>query len=198
MRKTALTVLLATFCNGAFADWYTDENTFLLNVGANFYLEDFDAFQYGVQLNGSQTTWSAPGANGYGWDASASQGLWSLDGAISTSVSEDELVIDFTGIPVTAFGGIFFASDDAGSIVVNTDITVSLSNGTSQTFTSDGLEFLGWTGENAIQDVTLSVAQGSLTWIAADHVYTGTMIPEPAPLLALGLGLFALAKRRAR
>lgn len=196
MRKTALTVLLATFSSGAFADWYTDENTFLFNVGANFYLEDFDAFQYGVQLNGSQTTWSAPGANGYGWDAGAGQGLWSLDGAISTSESEDEIVIDFTGVPVTAFGGVFFATDDAGFIVTDTDITVALSNGTSQTITSDGLEFLGWTGETAIQDATLSVAQGSLTWIAADHVYTGTMIPEPLPLLVLGLGLVALAKRR--
>ena len=121
-----------------------------------------------------------------------------MDGAISTSESEDEIVIDFTGSPVTAFGGVFFATDDAGVIVIDTDITVALSNGTSQTITSDGLEFLGWTGENAIQDVTLSVAQGSLTWIAADHVYTGTMIPEPAPLLALGLSLFALAKRRPR
>jgi hypothetical protein len=198
MRKTALTVLLATFSSGAFADWYTDENTFLLNVGANFYLEDFDAFQYGVQLNGNQTTWSAPGANGYGWDAGAAQGLWSLDGAISTSESEDESVIDFTGSPVTAFGGVFFATDDAGFIVTDTDITIALSNGTSQTITSDGLEFLGWTGETAIQDATLSVAQGSLTWIAADHVYTGTMIPEPLPLLVLGLGLVALAKRRSR
>jgi hypothetical protein len=198
MRKTAFAFLLVILAAGSYADWYTDENTFLMNVGANFYLEDFDAFQYGNQLNGSQTSWSAPGANGYGWDAGAAFGLWSLDGAISTSEAEDEIAIDFTGLPITAFGGIFFATDDAGFIVLDTDITVALSNGTAHTFTSDGLEFIGWTGANAIQGATLSVAQGSLTWIAADHVYTGTMVPEPAPLIALGLSLAALAKRRTR
>src|SRR5688500_9970727 len=153
MSKSVFIFSLAFACTAANAAWFTDENDFLNATAPNFYQEDFNNFQFGVNLNGTQTVWSAPGANGYGWDASAALGLWSLDGAISTSASEDVLTIAFTGEPVTSFGGIFFATDSAGFIVPQMDITVSLSNTESRTFTSGGLDFLGWTGAAAISSV---------------------------------------------
>ena len=198
MSKTVFTSLLALACVSSQAIWYTDENEFLNAIAPNHYLEDFDDFQYGVQLNGAQTSWSATGSNGYSWDAFAQFGLWSLDGALSTSNSEDVLALTFTGSPVTAFGGIFFATDSSGFIVPAIDITLALSNNETQTFTSGGLDFLGWTGGSAIASVELSVASTSGTWITADHVYSGAMVPEPATAAAVIIGLAALAARRSR
>ena len=198
MSKAFFTLFAAFSCLVAQAAWYTDENEFLNVLSAAHYLEDFDNFQFGVNLNGTQTSWSAPGSNGFGWDAAASLGLWSLDGAISTSESEDALTLTFTGSPVTAFGGIFYATDSAGFIVPQTDITVFLSNNESQTFTSDGLDFLGWSGGASIASVELSVATGSATWITADHVYTGAAVPEPLTLVALVIGAGGLLLKRRR
>lgn len=189
MSKTVFISAAALLCATSNADWYTDEGAFLTAIAPAHYLEDFDEFQYGVHLNGTQTNWSAPGSNGFGWDAFASLGLWSIDGALSTSMLEDPLVITFTGAPVTAFGGIFYATDNPGFIVPGTDVRLILSNGASQTFTSSGTEFLGWAGESALTSVELSVAPMSGTFITADHVYTGTMVPEPAGFAAGGLGL---------
>src|SRR5687768_1312587 len=129
MSKLLFTSLLALAAVSALPSWYTDESEFLSAISASFYLEEFAEFQYGVQLNGSQTMWSSPGSNGYGWDASADLGLWSLDGAISTSQSENVLTVTFAGSSATAFGGIFFATDQSGFIVPATDVTVSLTGG---------------------------------------------------------------------
>jgi hypothetical protein len=196
MSKAVFTLFAASAFVSANAAWFTDENEFLNMLSPAHYLEDFDDFQFGVNLNGTQTAWTAPGGNGYGWDASAPLGLWSVDGAISTSESEDTLTLTFTGSPVTAFGGVFYATDSSGFIVPQTEITVFLSNNETQTFTSDGLDFLGWTGGSAIASVELSVAANSATWITADHVYTGAAVPEPLTIVALSLGAAGLFWRK--
>jgi hypothetical protein len=198
MSKLTFIPLLAFVCASAQAVWYTDENEFLLAISATHYLEDFDDFQFGVQLNGTQSSWVAPGANGYGWTAGAPNGLWSIDGALSTSESEDVLTLTFTGSPVTAFGGFFYATDSSGFIVPDTDVTVDLGGGQTQTFLADGLNFIGWTGAAPATGADLSVEIGSNTWITADHVYSGMMVPEPGTLIVLGMGLIALSALRRR
>jgi hypothetical protein len=198
LTKLAMLGVVAGVTSNAMAVWYTSEATFLAAMDPVFYLEDFDDFQYGVQLNGSQTLWSAPGANGYGWDASAALGLWSNDGALSTNSAMDPLILTFTGNPVTAFGGIFYGSDVNGGVVPTAEVTVTLSNGEFQTFTANGTDFLGWTGNAAIASVQLDVVEptGANVWNTADHVYTGAGVPEPATFVALGIGLAALAVAR--
>jgi hypothetical protein len=200
MRTTFRLFAAATVCATcqANAAWFTDESEFLAAIDPVFYLEDFNDFQYGVQLDGSQTSWAAPGANGYGWDASAAQGLWSNDGSISTAVAEDTLGVTFTGNPVSGVGGIFFATDISGSIVLNSEITVRLSNGESHSIISDGFEFLGWTGVAPISGMEMNVALGSATWASIDHFYVGNGVPEPTGWLVLGIGLACLAALRMR
>lgn len=198
LTKLALLGVVAGVTSNAMATWYTTEASFLGAINPVYYLEDFNDFQYGVQLNGSQTSWSAPGANGYGWDASAALGLWSNDGALSTNSAMDPLIFTFTGSPVTAFGGIFYGSDISGVAVPTAQVTVTLSNGEFQTFTANGTDFLGWTGAAAIASVQLDVVEpgGANVWNTADHVYTGAGVPEPATFVAIGLGLAGLAIAR--
>ena len=200
MSKVIISVLSLIFCCQALAAWYTNEVEFTSAIDPAFYLEDFDDFQYGVQLNGSQTTWTAPGASGYGWDAYSPQGLWSLDGALSTNDEQETLSLSFTGAPVTAFGGIFFATDLSGFVIPNSLVTVRLSDGQSYQINSSGSEFVGWTGNSAISGVDLSVESIANTWVAVDHIFTGSGVPEPTGLAALSGALLVIlfAQRRRR
>ncbi len=130
MNKTSpVLVSLAVGAVCAHATWYTNEATFLANIDSSYYLEDFSDFSYGSPLAGD-ASWDAPGANGYGWTASAANGLWSNDSALSTNASGDPIVIDFTGNPVTAFGGNFANTDISGNILAGTT-TVAITGGDS-------------------------------------------------------------------
>ena len=198
MSKIFSGALSLVCCCQAGAAWYTSEVEFTSAIDPVLYLEDFDDFQYGVQLNGTQTAWTAPGANGYGWDASSPLGLWSLDGALSTSEEQETISLTFTGAPVTAFGGIFYATDLSGFVIPNSLVTVRLSDGQSYQLNTSGSEFLGWTGSTAISSVDFSVEAIANTWVAIDHVYVGSGVPEPAGLAVLGgaLSVAWFAKRR--
>lgn len=162
-----------------------------------YYLEDFSNLSYG-DIAGDPT-WAAPGGNGYGWTASATNGVWSNDSAMSTNVAGDALVITFTGLPVTAFGGLLNNTDIDGFAQGGT-ITLTMSNGDNMTV-NDG-SFLGWVGSTAVSSASLT-AQDSPTntnnWPQLDHSYTGSMassVPEPASMAVLGLGAIALLRRR--
>lgn len=199
-KNVLLTAALACLITPASAIWYTDESAFLAAMDPTYYLETFDGFEFGVTLNGTQTTWTAPGGNGYGWDAFAALGLWSLDGAISTDSPGDPIIFQFTGNAVRAVGGTIFGSDFAGAVVPNSEVTISLSTGQSSTIFSDGTSFLGWVGQDAILDIEVFVEQpvGVNVWVGVDNLYTGTfLVPEPGTIVAIGIGsLLALARRR--
>ncbi|HWA84555.1 MAG TPA: PEP-CTERM sorting domain-containing protein [Fimbriimonadaceae bacterium] len=181
----------------AHATWYTSEASFVAAIDPTYYLEDFSNFSPGSPLNGSQPTWAAPGANGYGWTASAVGNLYSLTHAIIPFGAGQTLTITFTGNPVTAFGGYVGGIVPPGNFVADTE-TMTLSNGESQsiTTTSSGDGFLGWVGSAPITSLDLNVSNSS-TWIQLRHAYTGSApVPEPASLAVLGLGAIVLIRRK--
>ncbi|HLO99255.1 MAG TPA: PEP-CTERM sorting domain-containing protein [Fimbriimonas sp.] len=194
--KIATVAGLVGLTVSANATFYTSEAAFLAAIDPTFYLEDFSSFTFGSPLDGTQTSWNAPGGNGYGWTASAVQGLWSNTSALSTNVANDPIVISFTGLPVTAFGGFLNNTDIGGSSQGGT-VTMLMSNGDTLTV-NDGT-FLGWVGSTAVSSATITAAGVGLDWGQLDHAYTGeiaTSVPEPASMAALGLGAIALLRRR--
>lgn len=203
--KTRLRILtmvggLAAISASAHATWYTNEGDFLAAIDGTFYLEDFDGWDIASPLDGTAFNWSAPGANGYGWDAFADEGLFSIPGAMSTNFSNEQIVLTFTGSPVTAFG-LNIANTDFEANILAGDSTVLLSNGATQTISLGATEgFLGWVGTDVLTSATLSSINPEFVdnWVSADHIYTGAAapVPEPATLAILGIGAAALLRRR--
>lgn len=193
--KKQLTILAlgASLVASAHATWYTNEASFLAALTSNHYLEDFNGWGSGTPLNGVPS-WAAPGANGFGWTASANQGLYSLPGGLSTSSPFQFLNINFTGRPVTAFGLIIGNSDQNGNAFAG-DSTVKLSNGESKTITQGATQsFVGWVGNSELAGVQLI----SSHWVQGDHIYTSGPVPEPATLAVLSLGALAVLRRRTK
>jgi hypothetical protein len=192
-RWLAVSALFVAMAGAAHATWYTSEAAFVAAIQPSYYLEDFPNFTPGSPLNGTQTSWTAPGANGYGWTATTNDntGLYSLRNALSTAMSHRNLVLTFSGNPVTAFGGNLGNTDVEGLIIPGT-ATITLSTSESQSISlGSSLSFLGWVGSSPISSVSI----GSSDFIRLQHAYTGA-VPEPASLLALASGSLLLFRRR--
>jgi hypothetical protein len=198
MKKYLAIAAFVAITPSAFAQWFTNEAAFTAALNGPFYLEDFSNFTFGNPLNGSQTTWAAPGANGYGWTAAATNGLYSNISALSTNTANDPLVLTFTGAPVTAFGGNIANSDIAGNLIPGT-VTMLMSNGATNNLVLGAAEgFLGYISPVVLTTVTISATGTTNNWPQLDHAYTGSAVPEPGTMIALGLGAAALAARRRR
>ena len=193
IKALAAAVALAGLVSSASAQGtvYTTEGSFLSSLGPTRYLEDFSTFTFGNPLNGTQFTWASPGANGFGWTASAVGGLYSNVSALSTNQANDPLVIMFTGAPVTAFGGIFANTDINGNIIPGT-ITVTTSDGGNFVVPTTNL-FRGYTSTVPITQISMVAAGTTSNWVQLDHFYTGTAIPEPGTIALLSLGGVGLA-----
>lgn len=183
------------------ATWYTSEAAFLAaTVGPN-YTEDFNNFtSFGTPLNGTQTTWNAPGGNGFGFQAAAATGLWSNIGALSTDTSNDPITLTLTGNPTTAFGARVANTDIAGAFIPG-QVTLNLSNGANTVVdVTGGEQFIGWADSNVTITTATFTASSAATnnWVQLDHIIQGTAtpVPEPATLSVLALGALAAIRRR--
>jgi hypothetical protein len=181
--------------------FYTSEASFVLALNPTFYLEDFSGFTFGAPLNGTQLTYDAPGANGYDWTAFCATGLYSNASALSVSVGNTAITIGFTGLTVTALGGIFADTDVAGASIAGT-VMITTSDGGMQSIATTTDAFIGYTSTTPIVSVTFIATGAPATnnFIQIDHFYTGALavVPEPATvsLSLLGFGLLAFAARR--
>lgn len=179
----------------AHASWYYDENTFLRALKPDYYNEQLTTFDFGTPLNG-QASYTAPGANGYGWNTIVRGGLFSLKNALSTYSDADQLELDFTGKTVTAFGAkmsnTFFGDPISGQI------SMDLNNGqlASKLVSGSGTySFLGWVGNDPISNVLINADD----YPAIKDITTGQSaapVPEPASMLAIGGGILAMIRRK--
>ncbi|HOX38600.1 MAG TPA: PEP-CTERM sorting domain-containing protein [Candidatus Brocadiia bacterium] len=189
--KKAILVMLCLFLSArAYCDAiYTDEGSFLAQLGTS-YLEDFPGYAYASP--GLGATLDGGPVNGYSWQASASDsgGLFAVDQGLSTSNAVN-LVITFTGAPVTAFGGIFTSTELSGATIPQ-DIVVTLSNGTNYTLNGSG--WVGFTTDLPIASVTIDGIDGTYpNFPAVDHMYVGAAVPEPGTAVLLCMGAIGAA-----
>ena len=198
-RKLLILGLLAVGASSQ-AVWYTSEAAFMAAISAPNYTEDFSNFSFGTPLNGSQTTWAAPGANGFGWTASANAAntLYSNNSALSLNTANTTLIFTSTGNSFTAFGGRFANSDVLGAIIAGSTL-ISINGGAESmsVVNAAGQEaFLGWVGGFTINTASALSSGTTNNWAQADHVIVANAVPEPATMAALGLGAVALIRRR--
>jgi hypothetical protein len=193
------TVTLGATTAGA-AVIYEDEPSFLANIQAGYYLEDFNGYVYGgyteytlyLESNGWAYTISAEGG--------ANSFLWSGDGNMSTNSALDWLRVDFdpdceNGLP-TAVGGWFFPSDISGYYQAG-PIVIDMSDGTHYEFNpASGTDFRGFTTDAPISWMTIEAPDGAVyAWATMDHFYVGA-VPAPGVLALLGLAGLARSRRR--
>jgi hypothetical protein len=159
---------------GGTAGTYTDRTTFLTHVAAGSYENPFADAVPGASppLNYTSGTWA------YTVDASSpgpAGGLYNDTGIISTNLAADSIVVTFTGAPVTAVGGNFWATD-INVQPTGTDVTITLSDATTLTFTSTGpTDFRGFTTVAPITSITIEAPDvPNPEWSTMDNLIIGT------------------------
>jgi hypothetical protein len=148
---------------------YTDRTEFLTHVAAGFFENDFADAVPGPSDPIDYTS----GGWAYTVAASTDQ-LYNDTGLISTNLAADQIVVTFTGDPVTAVGGNFWASD-ISVVPTGTDVTLSLSDGTLETFTSTGpTDFRGFTTAGPVTSLTVEAPDDVVTaWPTMDNLIVG-------------------------
>ncbi len=148
---------------------YTDRATFLQNTQPGFFE---NAFVDAVSGASPPLNYSS---GGFAYTVSANPGqLFNAPGLISTDQAAASIVVTFTGNPVTAIGGNFWATD----INVNptgTTVTLTLSDGTVETFTSTGpTDFRGFVTLVPITSISIDAPDvPSPIWPTMDNLITG-------------------------
>ncbi|MEP7044928.1 MAG: hypothetical protein ABI843_17830, partial [Dokdonella sp.] len=163
---------------------YTDRTAFLGGVAAGDYENGFDDLGGSVVPQPPRSYSDA--ASGIAYTISSYpnlDNLWFYPGFMSVGNSIDHLVVTFTGAPVTAVGGDFFADAGGdGEIVPNQamTITLTLSDGTSQTFSTISAgqdDFRGYTSSQPIVSLSIDAPvppdQLDFNWSALDDLIVG-------------------------
>jgi hypothetical protein len=145
---------------------------FLAVIQPDYFFDDFSWCGWGTV---SEPEYQFGPVNGYSYTAWASGGVFSIPGAMSTNSYEDPLVLTFDGLPVTAVGGDFFATDFDGNPMV-TLVTVALDDGTVVDLTYP-TTFVGFT--SPVPMVSLTISCGDLLWATYDNFYVGQMSIVP-------------------
>jgi hypothetical protein len=203
MTKSAVCVIAAIVGSSAAlagTDTYTDEATFLANVQGGAYTEDFSGVAPGpvdtLNFSGGGFSYTASSTVGMDVGSTGDGGLFNDPGLLSLNTATDALLITFTGAPVTAVGGEFFASD-ISFFEIPADVTVNLGDGSSIAFTGGG--FAGFTSNVAITSLIIDASDATLgapAWPTVDSLIVGQVVPAPAGLAVLGAGALIAFRRR--
>lgn len=203
MRTTMMTAIAVAgasmACSSAMSGVvYDDLNDFLDNTQSGYYHEDFSDVGGGGQgpsmdfgpVNGFSYTISAQG--------DGTEELFTDPGLMSTNSAGDQLVVEFTGDPVTAVGGNFFGSDIAFSPIAS-NMTVELNDGTVAEYESNSADaFAGFTTSAPIDSITIDAEaiDAANAWPTISNLYVGQQIPAPGAVALLGLAGLVGGRRR--
>ena len=173
---------------------FTSAATFLANVAPGSYTEGFGD----PSFSGDPSASFSGGA--FAYTVSAPGGLYGSSTFLGTNLPSEALTITFTGAPVTAVGGNFWATNISDTFQA-TPITLSLSNGTTTTFTpisETSGSFRGFTSSLAI--TSLTIVSTAAVYAGMDNFTVGAVaaIPEPGTWLLMALGVGGLLLRNAR
>jgi hypothetical protein len=169
------------------ASVYTDEASFLGNVGAGY---SFNAFDDVVGGLASSLSYSL---NGFAYDITAvgsNSDLFNDVGLVSTNVASDAILVTFTSGNVTAVGGNFWSSDIWVEPLQAT-VVITLSDGTVIDFESTGAsDFRGFTSDTLITSIQIDAVDGfDVAWSTMDNLYVGVAVVPLPPAAWAGLGL---------
>ncbi|HOX25427.1 MAG TPA: hypothetical protein PLL30_12355 [Candidatus Krumholzibacteria bacterium] len=155
---------------GRFATVYTNLADFLDDISPIYYFDDFSWANWGVP---NAPSYDFGPVNGYGYTATATNGIFGIPGAISTNSALDPIVITFTGAPITALAGDFYGTDFDG-VPVPANTIVTLSDGTVVSLPYPTV-FAGFTSGVPIASLTISTDSTASVWVTFDNFYCGEM-----------------------
>lgn len=170
---------------------YTEVGPFLANVVPGAYTESFNVPFFSGDPSADFS------GNGFSYTVSAPGGLYGNGTLIGTNVPNEALTVAFTGAPVTAIGGNFWATD-INDVFQAVPVTLTLSDGTTTTFTAfseTAGSFRGFT--SAVPISSLVITSTAAVYAGMGNLTVGA-VPEPGTWLLMGLGLggMLLARRR--
>lgn len=155
--------------------FYTDRDEFLANIQDGYYEEDFA----GVPVGAAGPLLSFSG-NGFSYDVTAvgagSNNLFNDPGLVSTDSALDALRITFTGAPVTAIGGDFWATDISFA-PTGGEIILELEDGTIESYSPSAPgSFGGFITTSPIVHITIDAPNvPANNWAAMDNAIVGEL-----------------------
>lgn len=192
---SAVSLALLSASSFAATTTYNSAASFLPQVTAGSYLENFNSFD-----DAGPATFSS---GGFSYAVSVSNGIYGSGGFIGSNLPYGVVTISFTSGNVTAVGGNFFATDYEDNF--HTDpVTLTLSDATTVTFTPSSLldSYRGFTSDVVITSLTLTVPTVAFNsrYPGLDNLTVGVAVPvpEPSSWLLMGLGLAGLVAARRR
>ena len=183
---------------------YTDRTTFINQLQAGYFIDDFSNLGFGSL----QTSSTVRSGNGFSVTYSAPpEGLYSVTNAISTNTAANNLVATF-GSGIYAAGGYFYFSDINGNPESFPGFNVSAfaNNGIDPnailSSTASQNNFFGWISDTPL--LSLAVTGGGTTpnrWNTLDDLIVGigsptNNVPEPNIIALLSLAVISVFVRR--
>ena len=142
---------------------YTTREEFIAAIPPGYYEENFAGLQEGTPLDplpfsGAGISYQLMASRPWNPDLKEG-GLFTWPGIVSTNTAADAIVISVTSGQLMAIGANFYTSD-IHSFPYEGDVTITLSDGTVETFYSTGKhDFRGFVAEMPIKRIEIRVSQ---------------------------------------